>query len=189
MGNVEIEVHPIDALELQGDVLVEQLGEAACYAHVGSGRPRPFEAIYRIAVKYWMRHRRVPKLYWSPLFATTCPPLSERSERFGGEARVQLSRAGPVRYLAQLLESAICRGRARASTTRTRAWGGTFYTKRQLYSLHRCHHQRATRLVGLRRKPELDDGLTTRSGLAIPISSAHAGQDIPCRSKPGNQGR
>jgi predicted O-methyltransferase YrrM len=61
--------------------------------HVGSGRPRPFEAIYRIAVKYWMRHRRVPKLYWSPLFATTFPPLSERSERFGGEARVQLSRA------------------------------------------------------------------------------------------------
>jgi hypothetical protein len=40
-------------------------------------------------------------------FASTCPPLSERSERFGGEARVQpsraSSRAGPARHLAQLL--------------------------------------------------------------------------------------
>ena len=31
--HVQVEVHPVDALDLQGGVLVENLGHAACYSH------------------------------------------------------------------------------------------------------------------------------------------------------------
>jgi hypothetical protein len=36
-GHVHVEVHSVDALHFQGDVLADNIGDTPWYAHLGSG--------------------------------------------------------------------------------------------------------------------------------------------------------
>jgi hypothetical protein len=50
-GNIDVQVHPINAFDFQGDVLVQHFGNASWCAHFGSRRHRPFGTTHRSAVQ------------------------------------------------------------------------------------------------------------------------------------------